>query len=231
MAADTFTSKYTAAEIEAMLDKVKQDMQIIQFTQSEINTLLGKIQNLVLPSKVSDLQNDSAFITNTVNNLINYYTKTETYTKTEIDTLVSNAASGGFIRVDTLPTENISTKGIYLVPSTTTKTKNIYDEYINLDGTVNGYEMIGDTKINLSDYVTLTSLNTMLMNYITQTGLQTALNDYYTKSEIDAMFAALTPSEEPTDPEQTDPEPTDPTDPENTGETTQDEPSGDPTES
>jgi hypothetical protein len=74
------------------------------------------------------------------------------------------------------------------------------------------------------------------MNYITQTGLQTALNDYYTKSEIDAMFAALTPSEEPTDPEPTDPEPTDPeptdpTDPENTGETIPDEPSGDNTES
>lgn len=238
--ADQFISKYTSAEIEAMLDKIHQDMQTIQFTQSEINTLLTKINDATIPTKVSDLTNDSGFITTTVANLTNYYKKTETYTKSEIDTLVSNAASGGFIPVETLPTTNISTKGIYLVPSATTKTKNVYDEYINLDGTVNGWEMIGDTKINLSDYVTVTALNTALANYVTATTLSTTLADYvtvtslsttlanyvtatllsttlgsyYTKTEIDAMIAELHPttSEEPTpsEPDPTDPDPTDP---------------------
>jgi hypothetical protein len=43
-----------------------------------------------IPTKVSDLSNDSGFITNAVNNLTNYYKKTETYTKAEVDTLISN---------------------------------------------------------------------------------------------------------------------------------------------
>lgn len=89
MAEEKFISKHTSAEIEAMLDKVKQDMQTIQYTQSEINTLLTKIDNMSQPTKTSDLNNDSAFITNEVNNLVNYYTKTETYTKTEIDNMLA----------------------------------------------------------------------------------------------------------------------------------------------
>ena len=199
--AEQFVSKYSAAEIEAMLDKVKQDMTIIQYTQSEINTLLTKIASTTVPTKISDLTDDSDFIKNTANNLVNYYTKTETYTKTEVNTLISNVSSGGFRVVQALPTENISTTAIYLIASTTTKTKNIYDEYINLDGTTNGWEMIGDTKINLSDYVSTSDLSTTLSDYVTSTALSTALNDYitstafqtalqsyYTKTEIDTAL-------------------------------------------
>jgi hypothetical protein len=42
------------------------------------------------PTKVSDFQNDSGFITKDVNDLTNYYKKSETYTQTE----VNNALSG-----------------------------------------------------------------------------------------------------------------------------------------
>ena len=42
------------------------------------------------PTKVSDFQNDSGFITKDVDNLTNYYKKSETYTQTE----VNNALSG-----------------------------------------------------------------------------------------------------------------------------------------
>lgn len=77
---EQYVSKYTAAEIEAILDKVKTDMEVIQFSQQEIATLLTKIDDLVLPTvptKVSDLENDSHFIDNTVNNLSNYYSKSK----------------------------------------------------------------------------------------------------------------------------------------------------------
>lgn len=100
MAEEKFISKYTANEIESMLDKVKTDMRIIQYTQSEINTLLGKIDNMTQPTKISDLQDDSNFITNTVANLVNYYTKTQTYTKEEVNSLISSSASGGFLVVE-----------------------------------------------------------------------------------------------------------------------------------
>lgn len=42
-----------------------------------------------IPTKTSDLNNDSGFITKSVNDLTNYYTKTNTYTKTETDNLLS----------------------------------------------------------------------------------------------------------------------------------------------
>ena len=38
-----------------------------------------------VPTKVSDLENDAGYITASVNTLANYYTKGETYTKTEVD--------------------------------------------------------------------------------------------------------------------------------------------------
>lgn len=37
----------------------------------------NKVINIVLPTKVSDLENDSAFITAAVDSLVNYYTKTQ----------------------------------------------------------------------------------------------------------------------------------------------------------
>ena len=198
---EKFVSKYSANEIESMLDKVKQDMQVIQYTQNEINTLLAKIDGITVPTKISDLADDSDFIKNTVNNLTNYYKKTEVYTKEEVNTMVANAASGGFIPVDELPTTNISTKGIYLVPSTVSKQKNIYDEYINLTGTIEGWEIIGDTKINLANYVTTSTLNTTLANYATIEAMNAALSayatteilnstleSYYNKNDIDETF-------------------------------------------
>lgn len=53
-----------------------------------LNLLQSNIEDAI-PLKVSDLTNDSGFIDNTVNNLTNYYTKTQTYTKTEVDTLIA----------------------------------------------------------------------------------------------------------------------------------------------
>lgn len=103
-----------------------------------------------VPTKTSDLTNDSGFIDNTVDNLVNYYTKLETYTQTEIDTMISTAISGRFILVNSLPTEDISTSAIYLVPkSTGTSVSNVRDEYINTTGTTAGWELIGDTAVDI----------------------------------------------------------------------------------
>jgi hypothetical protein len=191
MAEEKFISKYTANEIESMLDKVKTDMQIIQYTQSEINTLLGKIDNMTQPTKISDLQDDSNFITNTVANLVNYYTKTQTYTKEEVNSLINSSASGGFLVVESLPTTDISTHNIYLILSTSGKTKNLYDEYINIDGTANGWELIGSTKMDLTGYVTSTQLSTALADYLTTVDFQNALKSYYTKTEVDNLISQI----------------------------------------
>lgn len=116
------------------------------------------------PTTLSAFTNDSGFITNTVNNLTNYYAKTESYSKTEVDTMISAAKSGRFIYVATLPTTDIHTDAIYLVPKTISQEDNIKDEYINLDGTSEGWEKIGDTEIDLSNYIQKSQTSGLIKN-------------------------------------------------------------------
>lgn len=191
---EQYKSKYTGSEIDGLLDFVNNN-------QNNLATL----QDIpAVPSKTSDLTNDNEFITNTVNNLLNYYlktevyskteayaktevyAKTETYTKAEIGALISASASGGFIKVNELPTENINDKAIYLVPYTGSKTGNLYEEYIYVD---NAWEMIGTTKLDLSNYVTTTDLSTALGDYVTSTALNTALADYLTSASFNTQIA------------------------------------------
>ena len=117
----------------------------------------GYIKNK--PTKLSDFSNDSGFITNTVNNLTNYYLKTETYTKAEVNALISGASSLNILVVQTLPTQDISTTTIYLVPKQGTGTNDIYNEYIYVN---NAWELIGTTEIDLSNYYTKTEADALL---------------------------------------------------------------------
>lgn len=107
-----------------------------------------------IPSKTSDLTNDSDFITNTANNLVNYYLKSETYTKDEVNNLVGAIQQFHFEIVNQLPTAGESNI-LYLVPRTTSETNNVYDEYVY---TNNNWEKIGSTDIDLSNYVQTTDL-------------------------------------------------------------------------
>ena len=70
--------------------------------------------------------------------------------------VVYNGINTNFQVVNALPTENISTSTIYLVPATTPSAENVYDEYIYVNG---DWEHIGSTTIDLSDYVTKTFFN------------------------------------------------------------------------
>lgn len=70
--------------------------------------------------------------------------------------VVYNGINTNFQVVNALPTENISTSTIYLVPATTPSADNVYDEYIYVNG---DWEHIGSTTIDLSDYVTKTFFN------------------------------------------------------------------------
>ena len=119
--------------------------------QEAIDEVYGDI-----PTKTSDLTNDSGFITNTVNNLANYYLKSETYTQAQVDALISAISTMHFEVVASLPVSDIQTNVIYLVPSSDPGTQNIYDEYINTTGTSAGWELIGSTQVDLSQYYTKT---------------------------------------------------------------------------
>ena len=106
----------------------------------------------------------SAFITNAVDDLANYYLKSETYTKSEVDTIINAVKQFTYESVGTLPTASASTMNkIYLVPSSSSATQNIKDEYITIqDGSTYKWEQIGSTAVDLSGYPTKTYVDTEL---------------------------------------------------------------------
>ena len=59
----------------------------------------GFITDTDVPTAVSELTNDSGFITKVVDDLTNYYTKSGTYSKAEVDGLISAAQTGRFVVV------------------------------------------------------------------------------------------------------------------------------------
>lgn len=129
---------------------------------SDWNSSSGVSQILNKPTKLSDFSNDSGFITNTVNNLTNYYKKSETYTQAEVDALISAIVTIDIEVVQALPTTDISTTTIYLLPKQTAGTDDVYDEYINTTGTSAGWELIGSTQVDLSNYYTKSQTDTLL---------------------------------------------------------------------
>lgn len=154
----------SASDIPDSLDDLSDDTYHRTVTDTEKTTWNGKADVSAIPTKTSDLTNDSGFITDTVNNLVNYYTKSQTYTQTEVDALIAAAKNGRFIYVTTLPTTDIDTKAIYLVPSSDPEAGNVKDEYINTDGTSSGWELIGSTAIDLSGYVQKSQTAGLLKN-------------------------------------------------------------------
>lgn len=95
----------------------------------------------------SEIPDTSDFITADVSNLANYYTKSQTYTKSEVDGIVNTLKTGAMQVVAELP--GTGQEGIiYLVG-----TGQPYDMYIWEN---NAYIEIGTTEIDLSGYVPTT---------------------------------------------------------------------------
>lgn len=110
---------------------------------------------------------EKGFITNAVDNLLNYYLKSETYTKEEVLELVNTLKRGLFNAVDFLP-ETGEPYIIYLIPSEDPEEKNIKDEYIWVN---ESWEKIGSTKIDLSGYATIEQMNQALQQKLNTTDI------------------------------------------------------------
>ena len=122
-------------------------------------------------------------IEKTVNDLVNYYTTSDTYNKAEVRQLIGAINTLTIEVVATLPTSEISTTTIYFVgPAAGTNT---YDEYVYVNG---AWVKIGDTNIDLSQYVTSTALTTTLQGYYTKLAVDALLDSYYTKTEVDTLL-------------------------------------------
>ena len=140
-----------------------------------------------IPTKTSDLTNDSDFITNTVDNLTNYYLKSETYTQSEVNNLIGQIKTISIEVVDTLPTTGEDNK-IYLVPKEGS-TGDIYNEYIWVN---NAWELIGTTQVDLTGYATEDWVNTQIKDFVTESQVtqivNNSLTNYYTQTQIDNLL-------------------------------------------
>ena len=190
--ADVSTT-YTKSEVDTKVD-AKADSDEV-YTKTETDTKLNSKANSAdvytktqTDTKLNSKADSSSVYTKTQidtklnskadsSSLANYYTKSETYTKDEVDSLVE--AKVAFQVVDALPTTG-ETAIIYLVPLADPETQNIYDEYMWIGG---AWEHIGSTKTDLSDYYTKEE---------TDAKLDTKANasNVYSKTETDSKLSS-----------------------------------------
>ena len=150
------------------------------YTEAEVDTLLsGKADS-------SDIPDVSAFITRLVNDLVNYYTKSETYTKAEIDSKVSAIPKFAIEVVNSLPVQDISDTTVYLLTVQNGEQGNMYDEYIYVGNT---WEKLGTQTIDLSGYYTAAEVDALLSN-LSVSG-HTHDDRYYTETEIDGKIQTI----------------------------------------
>ena len=163
------------------------------YTKQEVDEKLSTLQSQI-PTSLSQLSNlETGFITASVDNLVNYYTKSETYTRDEISDLISDLATTSFQVVQSLPSTGI-TNIIYLLPKEDSSVQDGYDEYIWVN---NGWEKIGSTDIELSGYVTTEYLTEQLQEYV----LRDEFEDLESQvagldSEVDDLTSRITQVEE-----------------------------------
>jgi len=162
-------SAYRTASAQDVIDNAKASASDLTTHTSDGNIHVtaskkaewdAKAETSDIPTKTTDLTNDSGFITNTVNDLTNYYLKTGTYSKEEVNSLIGAVKQFTYELVSELPTASSSTMNkIYLVPSSQSAQSNIKDEFITLDNGSSAsplytWEQIGSTSIDLSNYYT-----------------------------------------------------------------------------
>ena len=174
-------------------------IETIKVNDSALTPDSNKAVNITVPTKVGDLTNDSGFITKAVNDLTNYYKKSETYTKTEVDNLVDVIPKFSIAVVNALPTESIQNTTIYLVQSGS-NTSNLYTEYIYVN---NAWEILGAQEVDLSGYVRKSDIATQsadgLMSKEDKQALDTIADDYVKSITVNGRVITITYGDDGTD--------------------------------
>lgn len=125
----------------------KNGSTVESFTLNQSN---DETINLTIPTQTSDLTNNSGFITNLVNDLTNYYLKTDTYTKLEVQQLIASIPRFSVEVVSELPATG-QPMTLYLVPKQGTA-PDVYDEYVWITES-ESYELLGSTAVDLTGYI------------------------------------------------------------------------------
>lgn len=166
-------AKADASSTEGAISALEANLSSEASTRSSADTALG--------NRITTLEN-AGFITKAVNDLTNYYTKSNTYTKTEVNNLIGNLKTIQISVVSSLPSTGQSNI-IYLVAHSH-GTGDTYDEYIWVADS-NKFEKIGNTDIDLSGYVpTSRTVNGKVLSS-NITIVASDISDVYSKTEID----------------------------------------------
>lgn len=132
LSTNDFTNDY-----KSKVDDIAPGAQVNVVETVKVNnaalTPSAKAVNITVPTKTSQLTNDSGFATQTyVNQQIG-----------AIDKLKKSIVSA-------LPSSNIDANTIYLVPKSSTESGNYYDEYMYINGK---WELIGNSKTDMTGFV------------------------------------------------------------------------------
>ena len=184
-------------------------------TTEQVTAAIGAAITTALSLYYSKTEVDALianFITRSVSDLVNYYLKSDTYSRLEVQQLIDTVKQFVYVSAAELPTASADTMNkIYLIPSANPQQQNVKDEFITIATTEQGlttyaWEQIGSTTIDLSGYYTsaqtdaaiTTALNTALAAYSTtsqmNSAIAAALAAYYTKTEIDLLLAGKQPT-------------------------------------
>lgn len=147
---------------------------------------------LALKADKSEIPDVTNFITKAVNDLVNYYTKTQIDTKVEaLEGKISAIPKFAISVVNDLPTSDISATTIYLKKTSTTETGNLYTEYIYVDG---AWESLGTQTLDLSNYATKDYVATAIKDFLTETQINTAISNALKDYVKSASLAAIATS-------------------------------------
>ena len=213
--ATTGTISFRSSEEVAMTDNsIKGRTITTSRARLQISVVDGEILQTVLGLNEEDT---SSFLSTTVSeslsNIMSYTPTLDMHpaTKKYVDDLVSTMGSLKMEVVATLPTENISTSTIYLLPigtattgtssgEETTTAPNAYEEYLYIN---NVWELIGTTQVDLSGYVTTETFNTEIGSLGNQVGrAQSAADEALSQlenlevEETEVAISATEPADE-----------------------------------
>lgn len=171
-AATTENNGLMSAEDKGKLNALPTATELVEKLESKATA--SDLAEVAISGSYNDLSDKpdlSAFITKLVDDLTNYYLKSETYTKTEVQQLIGAIQQFHYEVYATLPQTGASNVLYLIGPIGTGADK--YEEYVYAN---NNWTKIGDTSIDLADYVTSSALGAALANY-------------YNKNDVDGLLA------------------------------------------
>lgn len=144
-----------AAQSQA-ISQAQEDIDELEQSDTQLTKSVSSLAQTVdkgfkqVQTELDKKQPVGNYITNAVDNLVNYYRKSETYTQSEVKDLIGSLTHINIevvSSIDDVTEPNV----IYLVPVSGNESDDYYNEYILVNGSP---ELIGNTRVDLSNYYT-----------------------------------------------------------------------------